>query len=110
MLFYKMARKSSRNQQNNSMKRSRTMKKQKRSGGAKKGSQKKGSQKKGGKLGQVDLKNLDNNKFWCMQCGRKNKAKGIVQGTTVKLETTKNGRKALRGKCGACGGKVFRFC
>jgi hypothetical protein len=105
MLFYKMARKSSRKQQNNSMNRSRTMKKQKRSGGAKKG-----SQKKGGKLGQVDMKNLDNNKFWCMMCGRKNKAKGIVQGTNVKLETTKNGRKALRGKCGACGCKVFRFC
>ena len=43
-------------------------------------------------------------------CGRKNKAKGIVQGTNVKLETTKNGRKALKGKCGACGCKVFRFC
>jgi len=106
MLFYKMVRKSSR--KNNSMKRSRTMKRSKsnrQSGGAKKG-----SKKAGGKLGVVDLNNLDNNKFWCMQCGRKNKAKGIVQGTNVKLENTKNGRKALKGKCGVCGCKLFRFC
>ena len=109
MLFYKMARKSMK--KNNSMKRSNSNRKQKRSkkqaGGAKKKSAKNGS---GGKLGKLDLNNLDNNKFWCMMCGRKNKAKGIVQGKDVKLETTKNGRKALKGKCAACDCKVFRFC
>ena len=109
MLFYKMVSKSFRKQQNKSMKRNRSMKKQKRSN-RQSGGAKKASKKAGGKLGVVDLNNLDNNKFWCMQCGRKNKAKGIVQGTNVKLENTKNGRKALRGKCGVCGCKLFRFC
>ena len=113
MLFYKMARKSMK--KNNSMKRSNSNRKQKRSkkqtGGAKRGANKStGKKGSGGKLGDLDLNNLDNNKFWCMMCGRKNKAKGIVQGKDVKLETTKNGRKALKGKCAACDCKVFRFC
>ena len=106
-----MARKSMK--KNNSIKRSNSNGKQKRSkkqtSGAKK-SGKKTSGKKGGKLGAVDLNNLDNNKFWCMMCGKKDKKKGIVIGKDVKLVPTKNGRKALRGKCTACDCKVFRFC
>ena len=99
-----------------SMKRSNSNRKQKRSkkqaGGAKKGSskKKKSTGKTGGKLGPVDLNNYDNNKFWCMKCGREDKKTGIVQGKGVNLETTKNGRQALRGKCATCGCKVFRFC
>ena len=73
-------------------------------------SKKKTAGNKGGKLGAVDLTNLENNKFWCMKCGRKNKATGIVQGKDVTLETTKNGRKALRGKCAGCDCNLYRFC
>ena len=104
-----MARKSMK--KNNSIKRSNSNGKQKRSkkqtSGAKKKSANNGS---GGKLGTLNLNNLDNNKFWCMMCGKKDKKKGIVIGKDVKLVPTKNGRKALRGKCTACDCKVFRFC
>ena len=115
MLFYKMARKSMKkkstnNNSNNNNSNNTSMKKQKSKSSKKSSKKKKSTGKNSGALGRLDLNNYDNNKFWCMRCSRKDKAKGIVQGKDVKLKTTKNGRKALKGKCAACGCTVFRFC
>lgn len=47
---------------------------------------------------------MANEKGYCVKCKKKN--------TTMekpKLTTTKNGRKAVKGECGKCGTKMFRF-
>tara|TARA_B110001469_G_C9609829_1_gene303331 strand:+ start:291 stop:638 length:348 start_codon:yes stop_codon:yes gene_type:complete len=101
---------SNNNNSNNNNSNNTSMKKRKPARSKNSSKKKKSTGKKGGKFGVVDLNNLDNNKFWCMMCSRKDKKKGTVQGKGVELVTTTNGKKALRGKCAACGCKVFRFC
>ena len=120
MLFYKMARKSMKkkstnnnsnnNNSNNNNSKNTSIKKRKPARSKNSSKKKKSTGKNSGALGRLDLNNYDNNKFWCMMCGRKDKKKAIVQGKGVKIETTKNGRKALKGKCAACGCTVVRFC
>lgn len=69
-----------------------------------KGRSNKGSKKKSS-LGTVDLKNLDNNKFYCVKCG------GAVKCNGVKIDSKvmKNGCQRLVAQCSKCNMTVYRI-
>ncbi len=56
------------------------------------------------RLGAPDLKNLDNNKFYCFKCG-------VVQCNGVKMDSKrmKNGCQRLVAQCSKCTTKLYRI-
>lgn len=65
--------------------------------------QKRSNKRPKGKLGVPDLKNLDNNKFYCFKCG-------VVKCKGVKMDSKKmpNGCSRLVGMCPQCNSKVMK--
>ena len=57
------------------------------------------------RLGVPDMKNLDNNKFYCLKC------QGVVNCKGVKMDSKvmRNGCKRLVAQCAKCNTKVYRI-
>lgn len=73
---------------------------------------KKSLKKKKGKLGPINLNELEKNSFYCVKC----RALCFSRKPDLKNTVAKNGRPMLKGKCanktpdgGLCGTKVQRF-
>lgn len=64
-----------------------------------------GTTKKKSSLGVPDMKNLDNNKFYCLKCQEIVNCKGVAMDSKV----MRNGCKRLVAQCSKCDTKLYRI-